>query len=129
MKPGWFRHLGDLFGRDTRGSVAVLMALGVPVLIGAAGTALDLSRWQNEKSRAQSAADSAALATVREVAAIGNDPKRMNAIAEQVAKSNVGSMADRIRVTSVVPPGATNALQVIIEMTSEPGMSRILGMG
>jgi hypothetical protein len=115
--------------RDSSGGVAILMALGLPVLMGAAGAALDLSRWQNEKSRAQSAADSAALATVREMSAIGSDPKRLNAVAEQIAKSNIGSLADRIRVTSSMPQGSQNALQVVIELTSKPGISKLLGIG
>lgn len=50
------------FRRDERGGVAVLMAVGLVMLLGAAAIAIDLSYAYVERNRLQVAADTAALA-------------------------------------------------------------------
>jgi len=47
--------------RDRRGAVAVMVGLSLPVLIGSAGLATDVSFWYTEASRLQLAADAGAM--------------------------------------------------------------------
>jgi hypothetical protein len=51
--------------RDDRGSVAVFVALALPVLLGFAGLAVDVSHHRLVQNRLQTAADAAALAGVQ----------------------------------------------------------------
>ncbi len=47
---------------DERGAVAVLFAVVLPILLGAAGLAVEASYWQLHQRAMQNAADSAAIA-------------------------------------------------------------------
>lgn len=50
------------FLSDRRGTVAIMVGLAVPVLVGFMGFAIDLAMWEGSKVGAQAAADQAALA-------------------------------------------------------------------
>ncbi|HZZ63476.1 MAG TPA: pilus assembly protein TadG-related protein [Roseiarcus sp.] len=50
-----------LFGED-RGAVAVMFAAASPIILGAAGLAVEASYWQLHQRAMQNAADSAAIA-------------------------------------------------------------------
>ncbi len=54
------RHVA--FRHDRRAAVTVVVALAAPVLVGAAGLAIDVSRWESTKLGMQTAADQASLA-------------------------------------------------------------------
>ena len=47
---------------DRRGSVAAIVGMSVPLLVGFMGFAIDLAMWEGSKVGAQAAADQAALA-------------------------------------------------------------------
>ncbi|MCC6925561.1 pilus assembly protein TadG-related protein [Novosphingobium sp.] len=49
-------------GKDTGGNAVLLVAVGVPMLIGGAGAAVDIAQWYSWKRELQQAADQGALA-------------------------------------------------------------------
>ncbi|HKU97092.1 MAG TPA: pilus assembly protein [Vineibacter sp.] len=53
------------FGSDTRGASMILVAVAMPVVIGALGLGIDTGLWYLQKRKLQQAADSASLAAVR----------------------------------------------------------------
>jgi len=55
------------FWADRRGGVALFLGLAAPVLFGGIAAAIDYSALVNQRARLQAAADSAALAAVREL--------------------------------------------------------------
>lgn len=48
--------------RETRGSVMAMVAISLPVVVGAAGLGVDMSSWYSQRRNAQNIADSAAVA-------------------------------------------------------------------
>lgn len=59
-------------GRDASGNAIMLMAAGVPVLIGGAGAAVDIAQWYSWKREMQQAADQGALAAAWALATPAN---------------------------------------------------------
>lgn len=51
--------------RDRRGAIAIMVAVGLPALLGLVGLAVDLGIWYREQSRLQLAADAAAMGAAR----------------------------------------------------------------
>lgn len=62
------------FERDSRGNVAIMFALGVPALAGAALMAVEMSQVSSQQAKLQGIADSAAIAAARELR-LGNATK------------------------------------------------------
>jgi hypothetical protein len=81
------------FARARAGSIGASFGLMLPVLAGGIGVAIDMSSFYSAKSRAQSAADSSALATVRELSLIGSDTLRLKSVAERNAMANLGELS------------------------------------
>jgi hypothetical protein len=88
------------FARASAGSIGASFGLMLPVLAGGIGVAIDMSSFYSAKSRAQSAADASALATVRELSLIGSDTLRLKSVAERNAMANLGALA---QVATVSP--------------------------
>lgn len=80
------------FARARAGSIGASFGLMLPVLAGGIGVAIDMSSFYGAKSRAQSAADASALASVRELSLIGSDTLRLKAVAERNALANLGEL-------------------------------------
>lgn len=59
--------ISSFYTKHQRGTVAIIVGLALPVLIGFAGLALDLGRLYVEKTELQNAADACALAAAREL--------------------------------------------------------------
>lgn len=58
-----------LLWSDRRGAVVILVALGLPIMIGFAGLGVETGLWYGKSLQAQAAADAAALSAAMEVAA------------------------------------------------------------
>jgi Flp pilus assembly protein TadG len=85
------------------GSIGTAFALLLPALAGGVGIALDISAYYGAKSRAQGAADAAALATVRELALAGGaDLRRLQASSERNALANLGALGGTSTITTSV---------------------------
>ena len=85
--------VGFSFGRklssvlkDRRGAVAIVMAITLPVVIGAAGLGVEVGKWYMLKRQAQTAADGGAFAGALELAAGTNS--RADPAARQEAARN-----------------------------------------
>jgi Flp pilus assembly protein TadG len=112
------------WARDERGSMAIVTAISLTVLIAFAGLGVDVSVWLRAKSNVQSAADAAAN-SVAAAAALISPPPDVNARIQ--AEANAASAANGfqngmngVTVTVNHPPasgkyaGNTNAYEVII---------------
>jgi Flp pilus assembly protein TadG len=122
-KPISFRQ----FLANRSGSLALTAALALPAVVFGAGTAVDISRWYNLKAVAQAAADSAALATVREVALAGTDDRRLSAAATQMAKAKLGEAGANAIIAAVATP-QQGLLKVNISLSSASSFGKMLGI-
>ncbi len=73
--------------KETKGSVMVLMALSLPVVVGVTGLGVDLSSWYAERRLTQNIADSAVVAATHAVMA-GMDQQGVEAEALSEAQRN-----------------------------------------
>jgi hypothetical protein len=110
------------FGRDRSGGVLIYTAFALPLLLGVAGLAVDVSVWHAHKRTIQTTADAGAIAATNEIFRSIDDTSREDkakAVAERAATSN-GFVAGSDAITVNIPPlsgefaGATNAVEVII---------------
>jgi Flp pilus assembly protein TadG len=122
-KPSFLRH----FLANRSGSLALSAALALPAIVVGAGTAVDISRWYNLKAVAQAAADSAALATVREVALAGTDDRRLSAAATQMAKAKLGEAGANAIIAAVATP-QQGLIKVDISLSSASSFGKMLGI-
>ena len=74
--------------RAERGQVLIIFTLGLIVLLGFAGVAIDIGRQVAERRHVQTAADAAALAACRALIAGSSDSTAVTA-AQQVALANL----------------------------------------
>src|SRR5262245_35717375 len=83
------RGCGRSLWADRSGSVAIKFAVLVPVLFGAAAAALGYSSLSARRTELQGAADSAALAAVRELSLANHDGSSVDSAARSVVLSIV----------------------------------------
>lgn len=123
--------------RDKKGSVTVMFAGGLSMLITISALAIDTASFYNDKRRLQAAADAAALA-----AAANPQVARSAAIAaltanngrqEELSELTLGvfrpdpSMARASRFTAGVVPSSANAVRVKLERPAATIFARALG--
>jgi Flp pilus assembly protein TadG len=127
MGAAFMSRLQDLLRRifpDERGNVALVVAAVFPLLIGAAGLAIDGTAWVLQKRQIQQAADSAAMAGVYGLIA-GQDMQ--NAVNRSIEHG--GTVADNASIQAVQgPPGLENdpfAVQVQIATPARMIFSRM----
>ncbi len=113
------------FRQDRRAAVTVVVALAAPVLVGAAGLAIDVSRWESTKLGMQTAADQASLAAGIAAQLGANATTEARAVAAQ--NGFVHGVAGATVVVSQPPSsgphaGDAKAVEVVI---SRPGTGTI----
>lgn len=81
---GWSR-----VSADRSGSIAVIFALIIPVILGAVGLAVDYATWTLQRATLQQAADAAALVVVTDMQVSGANVQRMQSLADAYVKTNV----------------------------------------
>jgi len=91
------------FSRDVEGNVVLAFSLAFPVLLGAAGLAVDSAGFYNQQSRMQSVADSTALAVAKELHLFLEDPQTLKAAGEDRAETLLAEtgLAGRAHTTDV----------------------------
>jgi hypothetical protein len=98
--------------RAERGSMAVIIAIMLPVLIGFAGLVINVGSWYLTQAQLQNAADAAALAGARY---LPNSPSSADTAAQTLAADNVSGAT----ITPVTPyNGSSSEIQVTV---SKPG--------
>ena len=104
------------FAADEGGSMVVYAATLAPVLIGAAGLAVDATSWHAQSRMVRTMADSAAMAAALEIARVG--PDAAQSAAESAAGLNGFQLgADTIVVNSPPASGGytgSDAVEVIV---------------
>ena len=86
LLPRTSRRFGSLL-RDQRGSIGIIAAVSLAVLLAFGGLGVDAALWMRAKYDAQGAADAAAN-SVAAAAAIGNPASRLTAEANAAAAAN-----------------------------------------
>lgn len=116
------------FLRDASGGVALFAGLAAIPLIGSVGVAVDVSTWYGERTRLQSAADSAALAAAREMRLANTPADQLEDAAEATARAAIaatGADVSRSEVVAVVDDEA-HAVRVTIRHELARVFSRIV---
>jgi len=106
------------FVKDQSGAVLLLAALSLPILIGAAGLAVDTTIWYGSKRALQDATDSGALAGASEILRTGEVSAVISAgevasLAEGARQINGGTLDVNHPPTSGPFIGAGDAVEVI----------------
>jgi hypothetical protein len=121
--------------RDERGSMLVLAAVVLPVLLAFAAVALDLGYMYDYKQRMGAAADAAALSGAFEIKrSVGIDSATLNAyIRDDAARNGFTDGVNGITVTISRPPvtglhiGDTKYVEVVIARATPTFFAQILG--
>lgn len=111
--------------RDERGSIVVLFALALPVMLGVLGLALDVLMAQAQREKLQTAADQAAVA-----AAAQADPSRRQAAAERIFAANLADQPglEGARVTRIHVDVNRGTVDVDAEMASPTYFAKLFGL-
>ena len=88
---------------DARGGTAILVALAIPVVIGALGVGVDTGMWYLEKRKLQQASDAASLGAVRAMQN-GASTGTAQAVAVNDARRNGYVTGSDTTVTVNAPP-------------------------
>jgi Flp pilus assembly protein TadG len=105
--------------KDRRGVVAIVMAIALPVVVGAAGLGVEAGTWYMMKRQAQTAADAGAFAGALELAAL---TKQAEPAAVQEAARNGFTTGGKVEVEVNNPPKTgpkatkANAIEVIVKI-------------
>jgi Flp pilus assembly protein TadG len=83
------------FAKSRRGSIAVLTAFSAPVVFAIIGVAMDYFMMIHIKGQLQIAADSAAIAGVKELSLSGVTDKQVTAVAESFVYTNLGELSEK----------------------------------
>ena len=83
------RRQAKRFVAGETGNTVTIFALALPVLVAAAGAAVDYSMAAATHSKMQAVADSAALASARELQLARTDEIRVTVVARNVVNSSV----------------------------------------
>ena len=114
------RKFSSVLG-DRRGAIAIVMAIALPVVVGAAGLGVEAGKWYMIKRQAQTAADTGAFAGALELAA-GTTGKARPAALQEAARNGFPEGGD-VTVAVNIPPtsgshvGNTKAVEVIVTRT------------
>jgi hypothetical protein len=80
---------------NRRGSIAVMTALITPIVFAIVGVAIDYFMMIHIKGQLQAAADTAAIAGVKELSLSGVTDKQVTAVAESFVYTNIGELSEK----------------------------------
>lgn len=120
--PGRISRFFDRLRRDESGATAIVVAISLPVLVGFAGLAVDVARYQRAKTIIANAADHAALA------AATVDGEDRVAVAERFFKAQVPpSWAETVKLNSVKVIDAPSTNGVNVRVSIDAQVNTLLG--
>lgn len=99
----------------TNGTVAVSMAVGAPVLLGAVGVASDFAVFTMKKGKLQSAADAAALAAARELSVTATGSAGAAKASASVSSGGPIEAIARTYVATALPDASTTTTGVTVD--------------
>ena len=108
--------------RDRRGSVATIVALSAPVIVGFLGFAIDIAMWEGSQVGAQAAADQAALAAGLAISKGSNAATEAKAVSASFGYVH-GVKGVQVAVNQPPTSGSymTNASAVEVKITKPEG--------
>lgn len=112
------------FLRDQGGNVAMIFGLSLVPIAGAAGVALDYSRASNERTTLQTAADAAAIAAMRSIAA--DTASRVDRGTQVFNANRPGPLAVDLKVEATAKQAVVTASAVV--PTTLSGVLGLTGM-
>ncbi|MGH7000696.1 MAG: TadE/TadG family type IV pilus assembly protein [Stellaceae bacterium] len=118
---------------DSRGVVAIVVGLAIPVLLGFAALAVDTSVWSSAKNSAQGAADAAALSAMAAATAGSSATQINNEAYASSALSGFSNGQNGVTVTINHPPKSgpntsnNSAYEVIITQPQKTFYGAMLG--
>lgn len=115
-----FQTLQSLL-RNERGNVAMIVAVALVPITGAAGVALDYSRASNDRTAIQTAADSAAIAGLRSI-------KTDNASRVDRSKQVFNSQVKNVEVTKIDVDASANKVIVTASANVPTTLMNVLGV-
>ena len=110
------------FRRNEAGTIIIIFALSLPVVLGVIGLAVDVTNWYLSKREAQTAADAAALAGGYAYYQTNSSATAFSAATSAATQNKFTSSANQT-VTPAIPPtrgdftGDSSAIEVIISET------------
>ena len=118
--------------RDRRAAVAILVAAGLPAMLGATGLGIDLGVWYREAARLQLGADAGAIGAARLLAAGNTNQQDIVAAAWQAAQAATNNgrwWGSQAGVASAAV--AANSSQVTVTLTSAADryFTQVVGIG
>ncbi|MFO1133004.1 MAG: pilus assembly protein [Hyphomicrobiales bacterium] len=102
-----WHHIFCRFGRNERGATAVIVALMITVLVGAAGVAVDFINLYQAKANLQIALDNAVLAAASGASTKSSD---LNTLGNKFVAANVNKSPSVSQLTSTISYNATTNL-------------------
>jgi hypothetical protein len=112
-------RLSDV-ARNRRGSIAPLLAIGLPLLIGCAGLAVDVMQWTLAKRELQRVTDSAAIAGVYSVL---QSSDAESGVASAIATDRSADRQGSVEVQHPVPGREADGYAVAVQLTAPLRMS------
>ncbi|GJD54374.1 TadE/TadG family type IV pilus assembly protein [Methylobacterium dankookense] len=117
------------FGRDRRGSVALIFGLSATVLVGLIGGGIDYARITSRRSQLQAAVDAGALAGGNALKLAASSIDSVRGVAEQTVREAAKPSPDRPFTLRVdVPPEKTSVF-ARAEETVRLGFGAFVGLG
>ncbi|GGO90299.1 hypothetical protein GCM10011329_02280 [Stakelama pacifica] len=113
---------------DVRGAMAIIAALALPAVIGAAGLAVDLNRGYDQRIENQRVADAAALGAALAFSEKA-DPTLLTPVASDIARANgLSGVQVRAELLPDFPAKNTNSVRVTVTRTLPFTLARVVGV-
>ena len=114
--------------RDRRGGTAIIFALAMPAVVGAAAVSLEYVSASNNRAKMQATADAAALAAARELSLAQNSSSNAGTVAQNYARSELALSLKNLTFTVETNVIDNNtSVQVKISTSYQPIVARIVG--
>jgi Flp pilus assembly protein TadG len=110
------------FGRDEGGNIAIIAAIGVPILALVSFALLDINRASSQKRELQDALDAAALYAARSTAVTDADLQK---VGSKALVAPLGTMVDTRLISSSFALGKNGAVVATAQVSVKPFVSNI----
>ena len=117
------------FARSHHGSIAVMTAICGPALLAVVGVAIDYLMMNHIKGQLQAAADSAAIAGVKELSLSGVTEKQIKAVAESFVHTNLGDNKNGALSIDITIANEKRTVDVALKQEWTPFLLHFVGSG
>jgi Flp pilus assembly protein TadG len=125
---GGLQRIAGRFRADAGGTVAVLFAILLPILLGAVGSTIDYVSWARQQMLMQSAADAAALSAARELQVGAADERRVDAVARSIVLARLDTTKTQRAATVTATLQDAARVRVEIRMPRQDTFTQLFGI-